>query len=545
MPPTPAAATPPELLRFLGSGGFGEVWLVRDTAGTLKALKRIPANARRAIAREEEALLAFQRSIGRITSPNILPIEHVFRTSEALCYLMPLADGTGALSPEDPAWKPRTLEELTRQQRTQPRWFSGAQIRHLLTPVVDAATALSHAGLVHRDIKPSNILFRNGSPCLADFGLLHADSPTLSAIGTPGFFAPSWYLETGGNPDLWGLACVLYTLLSGNSPDKLGRPAYRWPPTGEAALPAHTRAEWLRLHRVVQRATHEQPTERYLRLEDFRAALMATAKPPAPPLRGILAATTLAILVGGACTAYFLRLPGPAPSQNPPSTATQAPSAPTPETPSPAAPAPPRSPENTAPSAEPPGATASTLPNPAPARPSNTALPPPSPTGPPRPEAASPPPNPGSDPIFGSLDTTLLYSERRPGMKEIRLSSLPTHSTPSDAVFTAREKTASIAMHALDVRLTPTGLLQELDPKQWPEVVETGGRIARGEIPRSSINAHIDRVMKPVDEAVEAVRELVAGNYEDIVRYNNLVRWRNSIEGSAWIHFNGFIPNPR
>jgi len=100
-------------------------------------------------------------------------------------------------------------------------------------------------------------------------------------------------------------------------------------------------------------------------------------------------------------------------------------------------------------------------------------------------------------------------------------------------------------MHALDVRLTPTGLLQELDPKQWPEVVETGGRIARGEIPRSSINAHIDRVMKPVDEAVEAVRELVAGNYEDIVRYNNLVRWRNSIEGSAWIYFNGFIPKPR
>ena len=287
IPETEPAEACPALVRLLDVGGFGEVWLGRDAAGGLKAVKRIPAHARRALAREEEALLAYQRSRHLLQCPSLLPIEAVHRTGDALSYVMPLGDGTGAAHPEDPGWRPLTLAEVTEQRRSEARWFSTQQIRELLLPVVDAVMALGSAGLVHRDIKPSNILFRNGAPCLADFGLLHADSPTISAIGTPGFFAPSWYVETGGHPDIWGLACVLYTLLSGNAPDKLGRAAYRWPPQGEASLSGEARQEWLGFHRILQRATHEKPAERYLRLEDFRAALLACgcSSPGAPSPR--------------------------------------------------------------------------------------------------------------------------------------------------------------------------------------------------------------------------------------------------------------------
>ena len=80
-------------------------------------------------------------------------------------------------------------------------------------------------------------------------------------------------MESGGNPDLWGLATTLYSLVTGNAPDKLGRAAFLWPPQGESAVDA---AAWSQFHRIILRATHEQASERYLRLEAFAAAISET-----------------------------------------------------------------------------------------------------------------------------------------------------------------------------------------------------------------------------------------------------------------------------
>jgi serine/threonine protein kinase len=72
------------------------------------------------------------------------------------------------------------------------------------------ATALEHLhrnGLVHRDIKPSNIIFVNGSPKLADIGLVAPADATLSCVGTEGFLPP----EGPGSPqaDIYSLGKVL------------------------------------------------------------------------------------------------------------------------------------------------------------------------------------------------------------------------------------------------------------------------------------------------------------------------------------------------
>lgn len=267
------------LVRQIGSGGFGEVWLCRSEAiGELKALKFVTAARPEMLEKELGSLVRYRQATGALRSPHLMPIEHINRTAGGLFYIMPLADGRGAGTPEDEGWQPLTLERMIHER--QGEWFSSAEIAAIMAPVLSGLQAISDAGLVHRDVKPANILFLAGCPCLADISLLGEDSVSITRRGTPGYVAPSWYVETGGSPDMFGAATTLYTLLTGNPPDKLGRSKFWWPPQGEASLSPSEHAEWKRMHAVIRRAVHEKPGERFF---DFRSLSDAIESRP-PPL---------------------------------------------------------------------------------------------------------------------------------------------------------------------------------------------------------------------------------------------------------------------
>jgi hypothetical protein len=72
---------------------------------------------------------------------------------------------------------------------------------------------------------------------------------------------------------MYGAAMVLYSLLSGNPPDKVGRSKFRWPPQGEAALSQAERERWLNLHAAIRRAIDERPSERFADFKQFARAL--------------------------------------------------------------------------------------------------------------------------------------------------------------------------------------------------------------------------------------------------------------------------------
>jgi serine/threonine protein kinase len=261
------------LIRFLGRGGFGEVWLCQsESMGDYRALKFIPTSNSDRLEKEYEALLHYRKAAARLRSPHLVPIEHVNRNEAGLYYVMPLADGGSAAIPTDPAWQPVSLTTLIHARAEMMAWFSSQEIIALIRPVLDALQTLSDAGLVHRDVKPENILFFNGQPCLGDISLLGADASEITRRGTPGYATPSWYI--GGHPDMYGAAATLYTLLTGNSPDKMGRSAFFWPPQGEKSLTPSEIAEWKRLHGIIRRATDEKVAERFV---DFDAMVNSVA----------------------------------------------------------------------------------------------------------------------------------------------------------------------------------------------------------------------------------------------------------------------------
>ena len=296
------------LIRFLGRGGFGEVWLCRSEAmGDYRALKWIPATHSDRLEKEYESLLHYRKAAAGLRSPHLVAIEHVNRNAEGLYYVMPLADGYAAKDPSDPEWQPLCLAAKIRARAAEPRWFSSGEIIALMQPILNGLQTLSDAGLVHRDAKPENIVFFNGTPCLGDISLLGEDAAMITRRGTPGYATPSWYV--GGHPDMYGAAVTLYTLLTGNPPDRMGKSTFLLPPKGEHPLTASERAEWKRLHAVIRRATDEKVSERYVDFSAMSASLSrggggsdrryleSRSKKPYPAI--VITATCVAAVMAG------------------------------------------------------------------------------------------------------------------------------------------------------------------------------------------------------------------------------------------------------
>jgi len=283
------------LLRFLGRGGFGEVWLCQSEAvGDFRAFKWIPATGSDHLEKEYESLVLYRKAVSQIRSPHLVPIEHINRNQDGLFYIMPLADGEPSeLPPTDPAWLPTSLLSLIQARCEKPTWFFSPEIHALILPLLGVLQTLSDAGLVHRDVKPENILFFGGHPCLGDISLLGADAAHITRRGTPGYSSPSWY--QGGLPDMYAAAATLYTLLTGNLPDKMGRAAFTWPPQGEVSLSEAERAEWRRLHAVIRRATEEKVGERFVDFRTMAAAISGTGESVAPPITPVGKRRTLSV----------------------------------------------------------------------------------------------------------------------------------------------------------------------------------------------------------------------------------------------------------
>ncbi|MEV7547667.1 serine/threonine-protein kinase [Streptomyces sp. NPDC089915] len=201
------------LLRRLGAGGMGTVYLASGPGGDLVALKAIHASR----AREPEFRRRFDRealAVMRVADRWIPPFEAAGREGDvpwlATRYVpaLSLAEAVeeyGAL-PADACW-----------------W--------MLNCLVSALSTVHGAGLVHRDLKPANVLLTDDGALLIDFGIAHTPTDTrLTAtghfIGSAGYGAPETVRgeEVSGQADVFALGGVLTYAASGRPP--FGRGTY-------------------------------------------------------------------------------------------------------------------------------------------------------------------------------------------------------------------------------------------------------------------------------------------------------------------------------
>lgn len=265
------------IIRKIGEGGFGEVFVAKK-GETYCAVKRLfPQAAKREILGIKKF---FALANGAKDFPLVEILGHWNNSDGTFSYSMPLSDGfDNSVSPESPFWFSKTLYSEIERQSEEPKWLSREYIENVAGSLFDAACFLSRHGILHRDIKPENILFFGGRPKLADIGLLVDDTPNVSVMGTPDYLPPSWYLRTHGDPDMWGVAATLYTLITGFSPDTLGREAYMFPRQNKKLLSPDEIERWKHWHACILRATHERAAERFRNIEDFKACFFGKKLP--------------------------------------------------------------------------------------------------------------------------------------------------------------------------------------------------------------------------------------------------------------------------
>jgi serine/threonine protein kinase/formylglycine-generating enzyme required for sulfatase activity len=262
-----------QLVRRIGSGSYGEVWLARAITGALRAVKivwREDFEFDKTFRREFEGIQQFE-PISR-GHQGLVDVLHVGWNEQRGFYYYVMELGDDAVhGPEIDigSYVPRTLStDYKRHGRLNLEFCRQTGIF-----LADALGYMHSYGLTHRDIKPSNIIFVGGVCKLADIGLVAAHGEH-TFVGTEGFVPP----EGPGTfaADIYSLGKVLYEISSGK--DRMEFPE----------LPDDLQEEEMNLWRdwncVICKACAPRVQDRYASAADFANDLREVGVPQPPPV---------------------------------------------------------------------------------------------------------------------------------------------------------------------------------------------------------------------------------------------------------------------
>lgn len=228
---------PYRLLRSIGRGGQGEVFLAEDTRLRRKVALKLLTN----LGPVSDALASrFRREAevaSRIQHPGICTVYEAGEVDGTLYIAMQYVEGDtlrdritdandrrrrGSIKLDVPETEPRDDDTTTRHDVV-------AVVR-LFEGIARAAHAAHEHGIIHRDLKPANIMVQpDGNPVILDFGLAreiqddrHALTVTGDFFGTPAYMAPEQLRDERHAPDPrtdnYAIGVTLYECLTLNRP---------------------------------------------------------------------------------------------------------------------------------------------------------------------------------------------------------------------------------------------------------------------------------------------------------------------------------------
>ena len=207
-----------QLVRILGEGGMGSVWVAKNLALDVHvALKLIRAELARSVPGLEERLLQEARAAASIEHPAVIKIFDF-----------------GLTELKDPFIAMELLhgESLAGTVKRRGKLNPVRAVQTLL-PITEALMAAHEGGIVHRDLKPDNIFLARGAgnrlePKVLDFGIAKFEQKTpqnLTSVGTvlgsPAYMSPEQArgeTDVDCRTDVWALCVVLYEVITGRLP---------------------------------------------------------------------------------------------------------------------------------------------------------------------------------------------------------------------------------------------------------------------------------------------------------------------------------------
>jgi len=278
---------PYTILGRLGAGGMGVVYKAQDTKlGRVVVLKFLPEGAL-ADQASRTRLLREAQNASALNHPNIATIYEVGEEGGQVYIAMEFVEG-------------RPLKEMV------PR--DGMALEPVMRYGIQISAALAHAherGIVHRDLKTANVVVTaEGQAKVLDFGLAKRVSAgelveatrsqkslteAGAIVGTLPYMAPEMLRGEGtdARTDVWALGVVLYEMVAGALPFR-GQTEYELSSAilREPAPPLSARVS-AGLRRVIWRCLAKEPSQRYQRANEVRAALEAVqaevSRAPAEP----------------------------------------------------------------------------------------------------------------------------------------------------------------------------------------------------------------------------------------------------------------------
>ena len=282
-----------EVLRKIGGGAYGEVWLARGVTGAMRAVKvvwREDFEDERTFEREFEGILRFE-PISR-DHPGLVDVLHVGRSPDRhsfYYYVMELGDdmlhGT-EIHPVE--YEARTLRADSKD--TKAKQFPIDQCLEVGLRLAEALGHLHEKGLAHRDVKPSNVIFVGGKAKLADIGLVAARGQR-TFVGTEGFVPPEG--PGSAQADVYSLGKVLYEIATGK--DRLD-----FPELPDELPQGADRKKWLALNRVICDVCEPHLSKRTIKTAgELADALRRIQRGKRRRSRGAGVLMTLSILLAG------------------------------------------------------------------------------------------------------------------------------------------------------------------------------------------------------------------------------------------------------